>query len=712
MTKIVTIDFETRSAANLLKTGAWRYSIDSSTQVLCLAYRFDDEEEIYLWHREIKPHFALPGSNFFLPESPKPTKLLKAIEEGCLVEAHNSMFERCIWSNTLLREHPDWPQIKHRQYRCSAARAAILGLPRSLENLAHVLLKGIEKDKEGHRLMLQMSKPRKPVKAEKAFAKELGFEVVETVNKHILVNGKFLWWEDEARCKRLFAYCKQDVLVEHACSQKLPELSPYELEIFLMDQHINTHGIVLDLEYITIALKLIDTTVSRLNGQLRALTKDKVQSATSRDKVLKFLNEDLAYFLPNLTKEVLEEELEKEDLPKEVKNIIQIRQDVCRTSNAKYKAMMLMIDLSDNRVRNTILYSGAASTGRWSGTGLQPHNFPRGSIKGDMMNLCGAVAQFYLKPEVLEILFDNIMSLLSTTLRGAIIPPKNKDLMVADYSGIEARILLWIADDQEGLEVFRQGRDIYIDMACSIYNITYKILAKLVSQDKDEGKRFFGKQAILGLGYQMGKDKFYETILKYGIKNVSKDFLGNIIQIYRYEKYSKVSQLWNDTNNYAKEALQNRGKIVEQKINSKMSLKWLSHGHFLYCVLPSGRRLHYYHPKLKLMTTSWGEQRYCVTYMSTNAVTRKWERTHTYGGKLIENIVQAIARDLMANGMYNVYNSGIYFPVMTVHDELISEVDEGVGSLEHYMELLCKLPNWAEGLPLTADGWRGKRYHK
>lgn len=715
----LTIDFETRSAIDLTKVGAYRYAVDPSTQVICLAFKFDDEKETYLWHRRIDPKFSLEtASPEILPQTEDKylERLFEYIDSGCEIEAHNAMFEFCVWQQCLIREFPQFPNIDLKNIRCSAAKAAILSLPRSLDGLAHAILDGMEKDKQGRAIMLKMCKPRKLTKKQlkglEQYAGIRGYEV-GFVGDYVTIDGEFIWHQTLEDCQKLFKYCKQDVDVEHACSKVIPDLSEKELSIFQMDFHMNLHGILIDWEYVKIALNLIHDITNLRDKKLNKITSGKVDSGRSRNQVLQFIQDDLKYHLPDLTKDTLESVLKKPDLPATVKEIIHIRQDVSRTSNAKYTAMKVMRS-SDNRIRNTFLYSGASATTRWAGRLLQVQNFPRGEIKSPMGEMCAAVIMFGRScPELLDSLYGNTMLLLSSTLRGCIIPPPKKDLIVADYVGVESRVLIWLANCLPGLKIFADGLDIYLQMAAEIYGISYdKAAAEYDGGQGDGTKRFYGKQAILGLGYQMGYEKFFTTLLKYGAKGITKSFAKEVVRIYREVKFPEIPDLWHRTEKSAKKALLNRGQKIVQKINEKQSLIWVAHGHFLYCALPSGARLHYYKPKLILTKTSWGAEKYSVSYLSTNSVTGKFERTLTYGGKFVENIVQKIARDLMASGMLNTYRSQKYFPIMPVHDELVSEVNEGEGDVEEYNELLCRLEPWAEGIPLKAEGTIVKRYTK
>jgi DNA polymerase len=292
------------------------------------------------------------------------------------------------------------------------------------------------------------------------------------------------------------------------------------------------------------------------------------------------------------------------------------------------------------------------------------------------------------------------MDLFSACIRPMFMAAPGKDLIACDFASIEARVLLWLAQDEDALGVFRRGEDIYCDMASFIYG---RPITK-----KDKAERQLGKTAILGIGYQMGAKKFLETCAK----DPDLRALGGpvpaataerVVNGYR-EKFALVKRLWTETNRAAVQAVQTRQPVAVGRV------KFAVWGGFLHCRLPSGRLLSYCNPYIETVETGSG-LREQLGFWSVNSITKKWERTKTYGGKLGENIDQATSRDLMAEAMLRVEAAG-YPVVLTVHDEVVSEVDEGFGSVEAYEALMVQTPAWAEGIPVAAEGWRGKRYRK
>lgn len=684
---IVTLDFETRSASDLGDVGSWRYSEHPTTSAMCLAYHLPwepkDLDHVRLWH------MGHPETG--VPEAPPPEDLFYAIEvEGCLVEAHNAWFERGIWTNVMVPRH-GWPAIPRELWRCSAAKAAALALPRALENLAKVLRLPFEKDMAGNRLMKKMSKPKKLLKRERLALQKQGVDP-----------DSRLWWiEDPESLERLWAYCRQDVLVELAASEAMPDLSPREVEVYLLDQQINERGVFFDREALDAALSFVERVCGSMVAELAEMTRSEENpdglAPTQRAKMLNWLNGPGG--LPHLLDTqgaTVDAWLARGDLLPEGRRALEIMRAVNRTSTAKYYTMR-DYQCADGCGHGMLLYHGA-STGRWAGSGPQPHNFPRGNIK-DMEKVWRDILQAYREQawDWLEFLYGDVMELFSHAARGAIAARPGQELAVADFSAIEARVVLWLAGEERALEVFRRGECIYCDMASDIY--------KRPITKKNATERQMGKQAILGLGFQMGAPKFVDTVAKYGIV-IELDFAKQVVDAYR-AKYAGVKAMWWDQERAAIEAVKSPGRVIRSG-----KIQWRMRGRFLQCRLPSGRLLSYCDPVVVQKTTPWGTPQDCLTFMSVHPKTKQWWRGDTYGGTLVENIVQATARDLMAEAMLRVEATGKYRVLMTVHDEVVAECDEGTGDLKEFEQLVAEVPRWAEGCPVNAEGWIGQRYRK
>lgn len=360
---IATADFETRSAANLKKTGSWKYSLDSTTQVLCMAFRLPywKKGRTGLWHPTL-----LNGA---LPESgvEELIELFNWIIQGELLEAHNAWFERGIWQNVMAPRY-GWPLVAGDRWRCSAAKAAAHALPRSLDDAAAALGLSIRKDAAGAKVMMKMNKPRKPRKA----------EVAAWQKEHGTAPMPLLWHESIDLFDLLFTYCRQDVKTEEAVSEEVPDLSASEQVLYTLDQTINERGFLLDMDAVAVALDIIADETHRLNSELKILTGGSPDKATQRKKMHDWFL-DQWVIIEDTKAGSVDEALKRDDLPQRVRRGLELLQSLSRSSTAKYEAMRNWAG-PDGRVRGGLLYHGA-STGRWSGAGVQPHNFPRGSVK-------------------------------------------------------------------------------------------------------------------------------------------------------------------------------------------------------------------------------------------------------------------------------------------------------------------------------------------
>lgn len=733
-----TIDFETRSLCSLKKSGSWRYSLDPSTEVLCLAYRLPswDPGRTGLWHPGF-PHLGIEeGENFS-----DLAELFLWLKDRELVEAHNAWFERGIWTNLMVPFY-GWQPIRHEQWRCSAAKAAAHALPRKLEDAGEALEFDDEdlKDTEaGTNVMRKTMAPRKPLKEDiRAWSVlHAGCKTCGGTGKVPGINpttgrqkqmpckrcaGKgykgrvpempILWHESKELFEQLWAYCRQDVIAEEALSQRLIDLTPLETRMFLMDAAVNERGFQLDVEGVQSALEVVEIECADLNKELHVLTGGTVERATQRDR-MKAWFETQGLHLENTQKETIDYFLTDptHKLSDVVRRGLELVKTLGRSSTSKYVKMRDWV-CPDGRVRGGLLYHGA-STGRWSGQGVQPHNFVKGSIK----DMEGAWEAIHSRNRELIGDFTNedgepyadVMEVLSYALRGAIIPTPGYQLYVADYAAIEARVVLWLAKDTDALKVFERAKtcackgvgcnrcDIYLMMATDIYGRP--------TTKKDKKERGVGKIAILGLGYQMGWEKFKATALKGGVV-LDDEFAQQVVATYREKRY-RVKQLWYDQERAAIRAVEVPDRVVRCG-----HVTWMMDDGFLRCELPSGRWLSYPNPEVREEYTSWGQLKDTLTYETTNQYNRQWQRQKTYGGMLVENITQAVARDLMAEAMLRCEESGVYQPVLSVHDELIAEAPMGVGSILAFESLMAECPAWATGCPVAAEGWAGLRYRK
>ena len=726
----VTIDFESRNRLPI-KVGAWKYSLHESCEPMCLAYKIGDGDT-RLWH---------PGyEHLGIVESPRPDDLFDAIADGWLVEAHNRFFEFCMWSNVMVPRW-DWPEIPKANWRCSAAKASYYGLPRSLADAVDALRLPIRKDVEGNRLMMKLCKPRKPSKAERS----------EILASGRCVDDVVLWHESVEDFERNWLYCTRDVDAEHAFSEVLPDLPPHELRVWQMDQDINLRGIRCDLDMVRQAIRLRDREVRLMNAELAELTNDAVLSGTSRKAFREWI-ETRGLKLDDTKGDTLDKLVTDRTMDCDVRAVVKIVREVNRSSTAKYDTMLERADGRDWRLRDLMMYHGA-NTGRWAGKGVQPHNFVRGNIR-DMRNACQLVVDGDY--EAIRALYGEVMMHLSYTLRGALTASVGRRLMVADYAAIEARVVFWLAGDGAALDVFRRGEDIYCDMATGIYG--YEVKKK---QHPDE--RQFGKQAVLGLGFEMGFVTFLLTLKKYNISfteaearkivgndwdalkdSIEKYFLTDRKRVQRMRdaelsirahmhelvlmqytvgkyrgRYPEVRQMWRDQEEAAIAAIKHEGRVFEcRRGRNSWVVQNVGGLHCLVTYLPSGKPLFYWEPRLVRRRTPFKDwqgnpvSKEVIVFMSKPEKGKGWVPRDTYGGKLVENITQATARDLLAYAMVGVDDSEEYDVLLSVHDELICETDEDRGDLKEFERLMARTPRWAEGCPIEAEGWSGFRYRK
>lgn len=643
------IDFETRSKLDVRKVGSYKYAEHESTDVLCMAYCIG-EGEPKLW----------------VPSEPHDfSELFQCIDFGAEIMAHNAFFEQCIWGHICVPKY-DFPPVPISQWRCSAAKAASYAMPRDLGKAGNALHLAVVKDESAKRTMLKLSKPRKPTKKDKSE-----------------------WHSKAEDFQILYNYCKQDVEAERAIDHALPNLNASEQKIWEADQLINHRGIEVDLVAANAATILADYELMDINNALDILTGGKVSRVSLTAKLLDYLVEDAGFIIPNLRAGTIDDVLTREDLDFDVRMLLTLRR---RGSLSSIKKYYKLIDSAcrDSRVRDLLMYWGA-STGRWAGKFVQMQNLPRG-ILNSIEELEEAVSLIKrMDSDSIKERWGSVGAVLSSCIRGMFISKEGHDLVAADYNAIETRVLFWLAGNEPGLKLFYNKEDPYLAMASAIYG---RPLTK-----KDKAERQLGKTAILGLGYQMGATKFLATCLKQGIE-ITEAMAKKAVDTYR-DVHKAVKQHWYDQEKAAIKAIRNKETAVKCG-----KVTWLRTGKFLLCKLPSGRCLAYAYPKL--VEGEYGEK---IEFMGMSQTSKQWVSQSTYGGKLVENITQAVARDLLANALLTVEKAG-YPVVIHVHDEIVSEIPEGFGSVEEFEELLTRIPDWAKGIPVAAEGWRGKRYRK
>ena len=481
--------------------------------------------------------------------------------------------------------------------------------------------------------------------------------------------------DDFLLLQELQDYCLQDVIAERAIRKRLRPLHPTERQVWITDQKMNLRGVRLDKENIGHAIAIIDMVADSLNGEVYGLTDGALSSTSSRAKAMIWINSQ-GVKMESYDKAAVTCALEGV-CPPNVYRFLQIRQALSKSSTKKYQAMVDCL-ARDDRAHGTGMYHGAA-TGRWSGRHFQPQNLPR-PVVDDVNSVIDVLK--YRSPAQLD---GEPMALLASCLRGMLIAGKGRRLLVSDYSAIEARVLAWLAGHETVLQSFRDGLDLYKVTASDMYSIAYGE----VSSDQ----RFLGKVASLALGYQGGVKAFQKMAQNFG--TVVNDEQALKIRDEWRATNKPIVKLWHEVEAAAVNAVQSGRADTSVGVLNMVE-------NDLVFVLPSQRLLSF--PKAQV---SDGK----LSYHGMNNYTHKWEAIPTYGGSLVQSITQAVARDLLAHSLLLIEEAG-FDPILTVHDEIVADTRIDHGSLEEFNKLMCRLPDWATGLPMAVEGYEAERYKK
>ncbi len=645
MGRILEMDIETFSDVDLIKCGVYAYADSPAFEVLLFAYSFDGGETRVI---DLAQGEELPG------------EVAEAVFDGSVVKtAFNANFERTCLSKHFGRYLP--PDSWH----CSAVQAAVLALPRSLEDVGAVLGLDEQKMKEGRELIRYFCVPCKPTKANGGRRRNLPCHAPEK-------------WE-------LFkTYCMRDVDVEKAIRRKLYKfpIPEGEMELYRLDQRINDRGVLVDMGLVRQAVvceRLHKEVVTRRAYELTGL-----ENPNSVAQLKGWLGEN-GVEAESLSKKAVSEMIGESD--GEVEELLRLRLLMAKTSVKKYEAMKRSV-CSDGRVHGLLQFYGANRTGRWAGRLVQVQNLPQNHLQ-DLGLARGLVKEGRF--EDVEMLYDSTPGVLSELIRTAFVPEPGCRFVVADFSAIEARVLAWLAGETWRLEVFSSHGKIYEASAAAMFHVPVEEVTK------GSPLRQKGKIAELGLGYGGAAGALVSMgALDMGL---SEDDLPPLVAAWRRAN-PHITQFWWDVDKAAVEAVTKRAGTRAGRIGFEYR------SGILFVMLPSGRKLAYVKPRMAV--NKFG--RAGLTYEGI-LENKKWGRIETYGPKLVENIVQGTARDLLAEAMLRVEKRG-YPIVMHCHDEIIAEVPEGMGSVEEMCGVMAVRPSWAEGLPLRADGYECPFYQK
>ncbi|WP_124054633.1 DNA polymerase [Arcanobacterium ihumii] len=648
-------DIETFSPVQLAKTGVYPYAEHPDFDLLLFGYSVDGGpvEVVDL------------ASGETLPD-----EVLAALVDPSVVKwAHNAAFERVCLSAWLRTHHPELLGdgfLDPRQWRCTMIWSAYLGLPMSLDAVATVLKLDVQKDSAGRKLIKQFCTPATP-------------SVLNGGKRRNPPSADPTGWA------RFIDYNRRDVEVEQAIHDRLAcfPMPEAEWDTYALDQRINDAGILLD-------HTLVDNAVA-VDEHHRNATLARAQKLTGLDNPnspiqLKQWLVTRGCELESLAKAEVDAALDT--ATGAVKEVLELRGDLAKSSVKKYQAMQNVAG-ADGRARGLIQFYGAGRTGRFAGRLVQVQNLPRNYLT-DLDPARTLVRTGNL--DALELLYESVPDTLSQLIRTAFIPSPGHRFIVADFSAIEARVIAWLAGETTTLAAFHEGKDLYCETASRMFGVP-------VEKHGVNGElRQKGKIAVLACGYggSVGALKAMGALTM----GLTEHELKPIVDAWR-QANPHIVGLWADVEEAAIAAISSRQPIRLR------NLRFNVEAGILFIELPSGRRLAYVQPRLG--ENRWGGT--SITYTGTTTA-RRWGQLETYGGKLVENIVQAIARDLLVTGMHAVAKTG-HRIVMHVHDEIVIDEPENSGfTVTDACELMSTLPAWAEGLPLDADGYECNYYRK
>ena len=635
--KNISLDIETYSSIDLSKSGVYKYAESKDFDIILFAYSVD--------YGEIKVIDLTKGE-----EIPQDIKL--AFKDIHVKKwAFNANFERVCLSKYLRED------LSPVGWRCSMVLSAYVGLPLSLEAVGSVLNLPYQKLKEGKSLIKYFCCPNKE-------------------NKRNLPTNDKLKWE-------IFKeYNKRDVLVEMEIQKRLKKynLPDSEWENYYLDQIINDRGIMIDKDFVREALICDEKYKKNVKEKLKNLTQ--IENPHSIVEMKNYLKKQNLSLL-SLDKKYLREVLP--NLNEDVKEVLKLRQELCKSSVKKYVAMENVMG-KDKRARCLIQFYGT-KTGRYAGRLIQVQNLPKNylsdlEVARDLVK-CG-------HGENLDFLYDSVEDVLSQLIRTAFIPKEGCEFIVADFSAIEARVLSWLSKEKWRMEVFEKGGDIYCESASKMFKV------KVEKNGENSHLRDKGKIAELALGYggsvgalkAMGATSF-----------LKEEELQSLVNAWRNAN-PHITYLWYEVDKIIK-------KVIINKVSMKLyNLQFIYENNMLFILLPSKRKLCYRNPKIA--TNKFNKS--SIVYEGVNS-NKKWAQIESYGAKFVENIVQAIARDLLCEAIKNLHNKN-FRVVLHVHDEVVVEIEKNKSSVEEICNLMTISPSWAKDLSLKAEGYKCEFYRK
>jgi len=651
---ILWCDFETRSECDLIARGSYNYCTDLSTDVLCMAYAFDDED-VQLW----------------TPDQEFPFEVGAAILQGAQIRAHNAAFERLIWTYVL---GPDYrtPVPALEQFYCTAAQARSNCAPGSLEDVGRFAGAGMKKDHKGAQLVRKCCIP--PFK------------------------------HTEQDMQDLFEYCRQDVRAMRAVSKAMRDLSADELLDYHVNERINDRGVLVDVDLCRAAMRYSEAERVEIEARVVELTEGMVTSVRSpklRQWVLDRLGPEARKLARSKDRDSIDKtvranllalaEENPDEIPPAVAEVIQCADDLWASSTAKFSRLAALADSEDQRVRGAFVFAGGAATGRASSYGAQVHNFPRKAAKKPA-DLRHALVRGH---SVVPAFGPRVTDVLKSMLRPALIPEPGKQFVVADWSAIEGRVNPWLAASPAGekkLDIFRERLDPYKVNAAATYGVQYL--------DVTDDQRQVGKVQELALGFGGSTGAFSAMGRVYGVR-FDEPQARRIVDAWRRSNPWAVA-FWQELENAYMSAMRHKGHEF-----SAGRVTYVYDGQHLWYMLPSGRVLCYPYARFE------GEHlTYAKAAWKPAADAKEWPRARLWSGLACENATQASAHDILRVNLRQLDAVGLMRTVLHVHDEIVVETDEPDRAKVELARMMTTPPAWAEGLPLAVEAKVMERYGK
>lgn len=658
------LDMETRSSTDIKLTGAYKYAQGRDTAVLCIAWVRDDDEIVELWTEGSAPSDALVNA---------------ARNPRVMFSAFNVGFERRLWHH-VLHKRMNWPDIPLDRWHDVQADAYAMGFPGDLKRCAQAVGAEFKKDASGTRLINLISKP-------------INKSNPPAFRRKIDIYDDYL---------EMYQYCKQDVRatrsIHNSLSFHTTLENKQERRVWMLTERMNDRGVPIDSVLVRSIWAHVEDKKEREMEIVQSLTNYRVEKGSQISK----MNQELDYPLKNFQKATITSARECPLMSDKDRQIIDARLTFANTSTAKFGKMMYS-ECSDGTCKDLLQYHGAA-TGRYAGRGIQIQNYPQKTAKNPD-SLADVLNDPNMPFQTLEERYGLVMDLAVSMLRPSIYAPEGMEFICRDYGSIEAKGAAWCVGDENQLDAFRRGEDIYKVTAADMYHISYEKVTK--------EQRRPGKIAVLACGYQGGWNALREFAVGYGINWTPKEAY-HIVKDFRNAR-PKLVAAWNAFDKTAMQALSKPGESFQ--VPGCKRAVFTQEGKHLSMELPNGKKIWFPHAVVKnvrLEYTTWEGERKVLERMGVNHMWMNnniWVMRSIHGGSLFQSWVQAVCRELLMEAQLRIDEAG-YDLRMSIHDELTTLEKEGLRDPVMFESIMTLVPTWAEGMPITAKGWEGRRFRK